>query len=229
MNEREDAVERAIRHYPEPLVDARELTDAVLEETDAFDDLADPRREVLDCLKVLRRTGEVVSHSPGSNAITWAHRERVIMDPPPRTPADHPDQIILDEAKGGGSENRQKPTIEPVLLTERHTSIDSFRQEDDAVAGVDDLPGGVDAGDAAAAIDAARQLVEDGGATKSEIVREVMPEHPLGYNVDDAIAKLDAGDRYRGAWWRRVVKPGLEAADDVDKPAPGRSEWKKSS
>ena len=111
--DREDAVERAIRHHPEPLVDARELTDSVLEETDAFDDLADPRREVLDCLKVLRRTGEVISHSPGSNAITWAHRERVIMDPPPRTPADHPDQSALEDARELTRDSRREAGGEP--------------------------------------------------------------------------------------------------------------------
>jgi len=27
--------------------------------------------------------------------------------------------------------------------------------------------------------------------------------------------KIDAGDRYRGSWWRKIVKPGLKALDDV--------------
>lgn len=45
-------------------------------------------------------------------------------------------------------------------------------------------------------------------------------------DVDEALAKIETGDRYRGAWWRRIVKPGLEALDDVQKPARGQSEWK---
>jgi hypothetical protein len=53
-----------------------------------------------------------------------------------------------------------------------------------------------------------------------------MPDHPLGYDAEDALAKIDAGDRYRGAWWRRVVKPGLDALPDVSKPPAGASEWK---
>ena len=214
-NEREDAVERAIRHYPEPLVDARELTDAVLEETDAFDDLADPRREVLDCLKVLRRTGEVVSHSPGSNAITWAHRDRVIMDPPPRDPSEHPDQAALEEAAD------VVPGVERDEIAE-----DPYPEPLDGV----DVPAGVDRAGAAAAVVAVVQLLEvEGSATKAEIVREVMPHHSLKYDADDAIGKLDAGERYRGAWWRKVVKPGLKASDDVDAPPRGGSEWTYSS
>ena len=44
-------------------------------------------------------------------------------------------------------------------------------------------------------------------------------------DVDAALAKVEAGERYRGAWWRRIVKPGLETFDDVEKPARGASEW----
>jgi hypothetical protein len=59
-----------------------------------------------------------------------------------------------------------------------------------------------------------------------EIVAAVHPDHPLGYDVDAALAKVEAGERYRGAWWRRIVKPGLETFDDVEKPARGASEWR---
>jgi hypothetical protein len=58
-----------------------------------------------------------------------------------------------------------------------------------------------------------------------ELVAAVMPDHPLGYDVDGALEKIEADDRYRGAWWRRVVKPGLEARDDVEKPPRGGSDW----
>ena len=58
-----------------------------------------------------------------------------------------------------------------------------------------------------------------------EIVAAVHPDHALGYDVDAALAKVEAGERYRGAWWRRIVKPGLETFEDVEKPARGASEW----
>jgi len=103
------------------------------------------------------------------------------------------------------------------------------RAENDPLADVlDDLPGTVDRAAAREAIDAARAyLLDDGPAPKAAIVRSVMPSHALGYDADAALEKLDApGERYRGAWWRRVIKPGLEAFDDVAAPAPGASDWR---
>lgn len=64
-------------------------------------------------------------------------------------------------------------------------------------------------------------LQVNGKGTMREFVQEVMPEHPVGYDVPE----LEPGERYRGAWWRRVVKPGLEAQPDVEKPGAGGSEW----
>lgn len=85
------------------------------------------------------------------------------------------------------------------------------------------FPGGRDRDDCEAAVLAARDyLREDGPATMREIVAEVMPEHPVGYDVPD----LEPGDRYRGAWWRKVVKPGLKALEDVEPPARGASAWR---
>ena len=77
------------------------------------------------------------------------------------------------------------------------------------------------------AVHAARDYIRaNGGTTKAELVRDVMPEHALGYDVDAALAKVGSDERYRGGWWRSVVKPGLEALDDVEKPPRGRSTWK---
>lgn len=90
-----------------------------------------------------------------------------------------------------------------------------------------DYPSGVDDDEARAAIDASRTFIErEGPATKSEIVRAVMPDHELKYNSAEAIEKLDGGERYRGAWWRRVIKPGLEALEDVEKPTGGNRDWR---
>ena len=65
-------------------------------------------------------------------------------------------------------------------------------------------------------------LQREGSSTMREFVREVLPEHPLGYDVPE----LESGERYRGAWWRRIVKPGLEALPDVESPPSGASEWR---
>lgn len=97
---------------------------------------------------------------------------------------------------------------------------DTARAEPEAVS--IDLPSTVDAEAAREAIAAAVAYIErERGATKGELVAEVMPGHALGYEVPD----LDDG-RYRGAWWRRVIKPGLEAEARVAKPKPGQSEWR---
>jgi hypothetical protein len=96
----------------------------------------------------------------------------------------------------------------------------------DAVDAVD-LPGTVDRDDAAAAVAAAHDYIRDhGGATKQDLVENVMPDYPLGYDVDAALGKIDGGERFRGAWWRRVVKPGLKALDDVQTPPQGASTWR---
>ena len=104
---------------------------------------------------------------------------------------------------------------------------DGAGEEDALDAVLADLPSTVDPADARETIHTVREFLREAGpASKATIVREVMPTHPLGYDADDALAKIDAGDRYRGAWWRRVVKPGLEALPDVSKPPAGASEWK---
>jgi len=55
-----------------------------------------------------------------------------------------------------------------------------------------------------------------------QIVLEVMPDHPLKYDPPES---LGSGERYRGAWWRKVVKPGFEALDSIKKPGSGGREW----
>jgi len=67
----------------------------------------------------------------------------------------------------------------------------------------DSLPEPVDESDAAAAIDAALRFVEDEPAQFSTIAETVGREYPLDYAVD----QVELSD---GAWWQRVVKPGLK-------------------
>lgn len=84
------------------------------------------------------------------------------------------------------------------------------------------FPGSKDRQDCIAAINAVvSYLGEHGPASMREIVVDVMPEFPLGYDVPE----LKEGERYRGSWWRGVIKPGLEADDDVKKPPKGGSKW----
>jgi hypothetical protein len=47
-----------------------------------------------------------------------------------------------------------------------------------------------------------------------------MPVYSVGYDVPDP----DRDSRYRGGWWRSVVKPGLESFSDVSKPD-GGGKW----
>jgi hypothetical protein len=96
---------------------------------------------------------------------------------------------------------------------------------DDLAGHLDDLelPSTVDRSDAIVAIGAARAyLSEHEQATMRDFVTDVMPQYPLGYDVPD----LEPGDRYRGAWWRKVVKPGLEALPGVEAPAEGGRSWR---
>lgn len=112
-------------------------------------------------------------------------------------------------------------------IDERHDAASSADVYTAALEAVD-VPGTVDLDDARDALQAAaEELQQRGRATKGELVAAVMPDHPLGYDVDAALAKIDATDeRYRGAWWRRVVKPALTELDAVDAPARGASDWK---
>lgn len=72
----------------------------------------------------------------------------------------------------------------------------------------DDLPAHVAEEAARAAVAAAVTFVRDNGpVAKSDILAAVRPDHPLGYSSD-----AGDGDRDRGAWWRRVVRPGLQAS-----------------
>jgi len=99
--------------------------------------------------------------------------------------------------------------------------------ESDPLADVD-LPGGRDPEECRDALDAARTyLREQGRATKTELVAEVMPTHPLGYDTDAALDKIGSdGERYRGGWWRQIVRPGLKNLDGVDAPPQGANEWR---
>ena len=134
------------------------------------------------------------------------------------------------EIEESSSERQQEePAVEQFepSNTPRTSQSESARavDRDDTPRTFADLqfPEGRDPDECEAAVLAARDyLREHGPATMREIVTAVMPEHPVGYDVPE----LEPGERYRGAWWRRVVKPGLQALPDVKAPSRGASEWR---
>lgn len=140
---------------------------------------------------------------------------------------------FVEDPRSGddGEQNRQEEPdpadATPGVGTEE-TTIDT-PEESAEPENLDDVefPSTIDRDACLSAAQVAINLIANrGGATKAEIVQEVMPAHPLGYDPDEALGKIEAGERYRGAWWRRVIKPALEATPDVEKPKPGASEWK---
>jgi hypothetical protein len=113
------------------------------------------------------------------------------------------------------------------LLDDSSHSDDSTHTDHDSIAATVTIPESKpnripdqDAGDAITA--AVEYIQETGGASMREIVRTVMPEHPLGYDVPE----LEQGERYRGSWWRKVVKPGLEEHPEIRAPKQHESLWR---
>lgn len=118
---------------------------------------------------------------------------------------------------------------DPPTPSERRTEPLSKSVSDDTPDTLEDVdfPRGRDREECEAAVRAARDYIrENGGATMRELVAGVMPAHPVGYDTPEIEAGELVPDRYRGAWWRKVVRPGLKALDDVEKPLQGASEWK---
>jgi hypothetical protein len=176
------------------------------------DDLSPTDEKILDMLREGRVTAPFVAHEKDVS-LQYARDRlgRMVEHGNARKVYEGLYELVDDPREAADTDT--EPVADPVEVT-------------DGTPGVE-FPATVDGDDARAAVTAAAEyLREHSSATKGEIVRAVMPDHALGYDVDDALAKLDAGDRYRGAWWRRVVSPGLEARDDVEKPTGGRSEWR---
>lgn len=94
--DRLNAVEKAVEHHPDPVVSARDVAETLLEESDVYDDVGDPRREALGDLRLLEKGGFVRSKEIGARAIAWWHRDRVVAAPPEH-PDEHPDRAELDE------------------------------------------------------------------------------------------------------------------------------------
>lgn len=170
-------------------------------------------------LEGLEERGEVDSRRTAGRVLYWRVAD-VRADPEPRTlqePATD-DIAVSSSSPDDGSDAvdpRGDAGEEPVESTPTGASAPR-------ALGEVEFPGGRDRAECVDAVLAARDhLRETGPASMRELVTEVMPEHPVGYDVPD----LEPGERYRGAWWRKVVRPGLKACPDVEAPA-GGGKWR---
>lgn len=191
----------------------RESDDPVLSTAEVAEQIPIQRRGTLNRLQALVDEGRLEGKDIGGrNRVWWLPEVRIatssVSDDRERTPERPP-------------ETRDSRPEEPP--TEPWTVPDSSDTDISAALAVVEFPGGRDREEYVEVVLAARDyLREHGSATMRDFVRDVMPEHSLGYDVPD----LDSGGRYRGAWWRRVVKPGLEALPDVRAPSPGQSAFR---
>lgn len=131
-----------------------------------------------------------------------------------------PDRGDVREPDARETEPTPEPDVGPDDVAAWVDAIDYDRLEIH-LADVD-FPTGRDRAACLGAVAAAYgYLRERREATMRDFVRDVMPDYSLGYEVPE----LEEGDRFRGAWWRHVVKPGLAALPDVRPPASGGSDW----
>lgn len=183
---------------------------------DVADHLGCSRETARRKLKALHDRGELACRKVARRVIYWRP---------------DPAATVADAEVRGSAETTLDDTdpVERIPTEDLTDSADESGRE----PGVTPTEGQADALDAVefprersacvAAVDAAAEYIrEHGSATMRELVADVMPAHPVGYDVPD----LSPGDRYRGAWWRKVVKPGLEAREDVEKPPRGGSKWR---
>jgi hypothetical protein len=137
--------------------------------------------------------------------------------------ADAQNRIAASDSPERADTIERSPEVEAVQEPVEEPVEDTTSRDGPAVHLEDvEFPGSKDREACVEAVLAAYEyLQENGKATMRQFVAEVMPEHPISYDVPD----LEPGERYRGAWWRKVVKPGLEALPDVERPPRGGSDW----
>lgn len=135
-----------------------------------------------------------------------------------------PDEIPEDDIATDGVSSTETESTARSEPSQDNTPQPSENARDSVARALEDVefPSTKDREECVEAVRAAYEyLQENGSATMREFVRQVMPDHPVGYDVPD----LEPGERYRGAWWRKVVKPGLNALPGVESPPKGGSDW----
>jgi len=122
---------------------------------------------------------------------------------------------LVQEALDAREASADPPASEP-------DEVRSVTYEDTRAATLPaSVPATVDEAAAQAAIDAVVTFLRDKGrAGKADIVASVMAEHDLGYDVP-----ADPSG-WKGSWWRKVVRPALQAHENIEPPAPGGSEYR---
>lgn len=156
-------------------------------------------------LLVRREKRMKVDYQPAMAGVQ--EQDVAIYEAPANAPQTQPQAEKVDDTPRvnddkDGSATVQKPSSQA-------DDADASRDWIDAI----DVPQGKDSLDCAEVVIRSRDhLDENGPASARQIVMAVMPDHSLGYDVPD----LDTGDRYRGAWWRRIVQPGLQAHPGVE-------------
>ena len=231
--DRNDQGQYADRVDPETVLDVfhdREDTARPVTAGDVVEELGIARRTAHNKLNALVERGVLETRKVGARGRVWWTPQHDTAG------ATASDDATVDESPTAGettSTGHDKPTTaaqsrENDAGTRAPATVLDAVDAADADDDTDALPGTVDRDDAAAAVAASRDYIRDhGGATKQDLVKNVMPDHPLGYDVDAALGKIDTdGERFRGAWWRRVVKPVLKALDDVQTPPQGASTWR---
>jgi len=129
-----------------------------------------------------------------------------------KTPGDNFDDVIQQLLQSYSNDNPvvSQPPQEP-------------QQAREEIAIPDNVPDRFDERDVRQAINAAVDLImRNEGASMREIVTTVGRDHPLDYEIPET---LESGERFRGAWWRKVVKPALSESDKIRQPKPHESEW----
>lgn len=116
-----------------------------------------------------------------------------------------------DEGESGESASTEASATE--VQHDAREAPESAPEQTESIGRLESFPQTQDVDDCLRAVHAARDfLKEEGPASMREIVNNVMPEHPLGYDIPE----LETGERYRGTWWRKIVQPGLKELDDVE-------------
>jgi hypothetical protein len=212
-----ETVAHALRSHPDAVTSVRDVADVLQE------DVSDTH--VRQRLRELEASGDVASKKVGARAVAWWHVDRV--RPPVSSSSDdrgQSDPEDVDESRSSTTSRAQPEDGSKQGLSGKQ-SLSTPDLED--VVDRLELPSGKNPDECVDALSAAyERLQAEGSMTKADVVADVMPEHPIGYDVDAMREKLDAGDRYRGAWWRKIVKPGLDEIPDVEKPTGGHSQWR---
>ena len=162
------------------------------------------RKTAYNKLRALEEGGDITSKKVGGRSRAyWI---------PIRSPIEGSESIADADhlASPSGETGRESPSVEA---------------GSDSLAKVE-FPVGRDRTDCEAAIHAARDHLRDhGSASMRELVVAVMPAYSAGYEIPEIVDGELVADRYRGAWWRKVVKPGLQALPEIEAPA-GGGKWR---